>query len=42
MMLAGVIMLGNKKAGYIQYQFDESKDEFLNQVFGMMLEIIKK
>ncbi len=42
MMLAGVIMLGNKKAGYIECQFDESKEEFLNQVFGMMLGIIKK
>jgi len=42
LMLSGVIMLGNKKAGYIEYQFDESKEEFLNQVFGMMLGMIKK
>ncbi|MCR5195858.1 MAG: TetR/AcrR family transcriptional regulator [Pseudobutyrivibrio sp.] len=42
MMLAGVIMLGNKKSQYIECQFDESKDEFLEQVFGMMLEIINK
>lgn len=41
MILAGVITLGNKKAGYIEYQFDESKEEFLNQVFGMMLGMIK-
>ena len=41
MILAGVITLGNKKVGYIEYQFDESKEEFLNQVFGMMLGMIK-
>lgn len=42
MMLSGVIMFGNKKSQYIECQFKQNKEDFLNQVFAMMLGIIKK